>query len=326
MRTRIAASASTAGHGRSPSALGRGGRQQQQRGNNAKSTCSPVFLLFTIIGVMQVAVLLYFVAGYAFGSTRTQPEAVKFVQEIDSDAPAGVQRNIVHHSNVQSDKGDDNSASFRSSGGGTDGNANDASMSRSSGALRRDGQKVDVVRNKPKPISRSGVDLNGADLSDGSWSSYNVRNRAADLLYDAHVRYAPQDNWLKARPAWAKHPLREKPRPPAADWDAKAKSLPKFPSQADLDSIYADVQRMYLAETEANMNGNTRGQYELKSGSGVHGGPGTQCLDNLGHGVGDVVGIFSCHGSGGSQAWTIAEGRLCQTAVKKQVCLSLIHI
>jgi len=266
---------STASHGKS--AKGKGGR----------SSCSPILAIFSVIGLLQAAILIYFLLGYVTGPSKPTPEAAQFLDEIDSDAPPGVQRNVVHH--------DQDQPPVRDS---------------------------EVQPRSDDAASASSLPKENAPLASGPNVRERQQNRVA--VFEDKEKYSPTDEWLNARPEWRDNPLREIPRAPPKHWDAEAKSAPKFPSQAELDSIYAKVERMYIAETEANHNGRGGGQFTLSPTSSMPGAVGKQCLDNLGHGVGDTVGVFSCHGSGGSQAWSYKAGRICQTAVKKQVCLTVV--
>ena len=292
------------------SAAGSSRLKSKGKGGRGSCECSPVFALFSVIGAMQVAVLLYFLMGYVTGPSHASNTATKFLQEIDADAPPGVQRNVVHHSDSGSSGSHENGAAAQQ-------------------AIR---DELARARQRPaepaQPLAVAAAAVRGSSGNapinvDPSQSSYNNRNRDLNGVYENRGKYTPNDAWLRARPDWLNNPLREKPRPPASNWDAKAKSAPKYPAQADLAKIFADVERLYFEEANANMQ-STRGQYVLRPAKKVPGTQGDQCLDNLGHGVGESVGVFQCHGSGGSQAWTVQDGRVCQTAVKKQVCLTVV--
>jgi hypothetical protein len=302
--------------------------------------CSPVLALFSVIGAMQLVVLVYFLSGYVTGPAAPPAESKKFLDEIDADAPEGIRRNAVRHSDpVGSDSGSGNSggSSVGSSGGGSSSGGSSgsggsgsrdtpASQSASNGAFV---QRSNNIRGSAAVKEAAAEDF----VDDGTWSSYNVRYRNAPrsvFEQPANAQYSSNDAWLNARPAWVNNPLRERPQvASASSWDAAAKSAPKFPSRAALEKVFADVERLYIAETEATLEKAQAvhsGLFVLQPAQpvpGISGGP--VCLDNLGHGVGEGVGVFACHGQGGSQAWSLSGGRVCQISVKKEVCLTVVE-
>ncbi|KAK3743016.1 hypothetical protein QZH41_009278 [Actinostola sp. cb2023] len=61
------------------------------------------------------------------------------------------------------------------------------------------------------------------------------------------------------------------------------------------------VQNVY-PELKVPQDDNTKAFGEIKQGN--------QCVDTLGHGTGQNVGLFECHGAGGNQMWTLTQSAL----------------
>jgi hypothetical protein len=258
-------------------------------------------MIFSVVGVLQLIVIVYFLLGYVTTNSGKQDvlEDVKLLKpEGEGDPTAGK---------------------------GTASRMANNNLPQEENKVPKDNKVVsymrpDIIPKKTAIATTITTTTPSAVIEDPHQSSYNIKYRGMSSIVESG-KYTPSDDWLQQRQEWLNSPLREKPRPPALNWDAVAKSKPKFPSLEKLNSIYETVEMMYIAETQKNLNGEGQnGLFTLMSSTDKQ-----HCLDNLGHGVGEQVGIFSCHGQGGSQAWKFTDGRLCQTAVKKSVCLTIVN-